>query len=56
MQQVFEKNVEVSLPKSYDSADTTKGKSLVFKGVSNNVTIDDFKDLPDCNKITHKIR
>ena len=26
---------------------------LVFKGVSNNVTLDDFKDLLDYNKITH---
>ena len=39
VQQVFGKNVKVSLPKSYHSADTTKGKILVFKGVSKNVTL-----------------
>ena len=43
----------MSLPKSYHSADATKGKRLVFRGVSNNVTLDDFKDLLDYNKITH---
>ena len=53
MQQVFEKNVKVSLPKSYYTADATKGKILVFKGVSNNVKIEDFKELLDFNKITH---
>ena len=53
MQQVFEKNVKVSLPKSYHSADATKGKILVFKGVFTNVTIDDFKELLEFNKITH---
>ena len=52
MQQVFGKNVQVSLPKSYHSADATKGKVLVFKGVSANVTIDDFKELLEFNKIT----
>ena len=35
------------------SADATKRKNVVFKGVSNNVTLDDFKDLLDFNKITH---
>ena len=53
MQQVFGKNVKVSLPKSYHSADTTNGKILVFKGVSANVTIDEFKELLEFNKITH---
>ena len=53
MQQVFGKKVKVSLPKSYHSTDATKGKSLVFKGVSTNVTIDDFKELLEFNKITH---
>ena len=53
MQQVFGKNVKVSLPKSYHSADATKGKIFIFKGVSNNVTLDKFKDLLDYNKITH---
>ena len=43
----------MSLPKSYHSADATKGKILVFKGVSTNVTIDEFKELLEFNKITH---
>ena len=43
----------MSLPKSYHSADATKGKILVFKGVSTNVTLKDFKELLDHNKITH---
>ena len=30
-----------------------KGKVLVFKGVSNNVKVEDFKELLDFNKITH---
>ena len=41
------------LPKSYHSADATKGKILVFKGLSTNVTIDDFKELLEFDKITH---
>ena len=53
MQQVFGKNVKVSLPESHHSADATKGKILVFKGVSTNVTIYDFKELLEFNKITH---
>ena len=53
MQQVFGKNVKVSLPKSYHSEDATKGKVLVFKGVPNNVKIEDFKELLDFIKITH---
>ena len=43
----------MSLPKSYHSADATKGKILVFKGVSTNITADDFKELLEFNKITH---
>ena len=53
MQQVFGENIKVSLPRSYNFADATTGKVLVFKGVSSNVTIDDFKELLDYNKITH---
>ena len=53
MQQVFGKKVRVSLPKSYRSADAKKDKILVFKGVSNNITLEDFKQLLDFNKITH---
>ena len=53
MQQVFRKKVKMSLPKSYHSADAKKVKILVFKGVSNNITLEDFKQLLDFNKITH---
>ena len=53
MKQVFGKNVKVSLPRSYQSAEATNAKVLVFKGVSSNVTLDDFKELLDYNKITH---
>ena len=53
MQQVCGENVKVPLPKSYHSADATKGKMLVFKRVSTNVTIDDFKEMLQFNKITH---
>ena len=53
MQQVFGKKVKMSLPRSYHSADTKKDKILVFKGVSNNITLEDFKKLLDFNKITH---
>ena len=50
---MFWENVRVSLPKSDHSVDATKGKILFFKGVSNNVTLDEFKDLLGYNKITH---
>ena len=53
MQQVFGPKVKVSLPKSYHSADATKNKFLIFKGVSSNITINDFKELLDFNKINH---
>ena len=43
----------MSLPRSYHSADAKKDKILVFKGVSNNITLEDFKQLLDFNKITH---
>ena len=51
-QQVFGKRVRVSLPKSYHSADAKKDKILVLKGVSNDITLEDFKQLLDFNKIT----
>ena len=38
MKQVFGPKVKMSLPKSYHSADSSKSKFLVFKGVSNNYT------------------
>ena len=53
MEQVFWKKVKMSLPKSYHSADAKKDKILVFKGVSNNISLEDFKQLLDSNKITH---
>ena len=40
MQQVFGKKVKMSLPKSYHSADAKKDKILVFKGVSNNISLE----------------
>ena len=53
MKQVFGPKVKVSLPKSYHSADASKSKFLVFKGVSINITIDEFKELLEFSKITH---
>ena len=53
MKQVFGPKVKVSLPKSYHSADASKTKSLIFKGVSHNITIKDFQELLDFNKISH---
>ena len=53
MKQVFGPKVKMSLPKSYHSADALKSKFLVFKGVSNNITIKDFKELHDFNKFNH---
>ena len=50
-QQVFQKNVKVSLPKSDHSADAIKGKVLVVKGVSNNVTIEDHPRRGRANEI-----
>ena len=52
MKQVFGPKVKVTLPRSYHSADASKSKILVFKGVSINITIN-FKELLDFNKITH---
>ena len=43
----------MSLPKSYHSADAKKEKVLVFKGVSNNIILEEFKELLDFNKISH---
>ena len=53
LKQVFGPKVKLSLPKSYHSADASKSKFLVFKGVSNNITIKDFQELLDINKISH---
>ena len=53
MKQVFGPKVKVSLPKLYHSADASKSKILIFKGVSNNITTKDFQELLDFNKISH---
>ena len=53
VKQVFGPKVKVSLPKSYHSADASKSKFLVFKGVSINITVDEFKELLDFSKITY---
>ena len=53
MKQVFGRNVKVTPPRSYHSADASKSKILVFKGVSINITVNYFKELLDFNKITH---
>ena len=53
MKQVFGPKVKMSLPKSYHSADASKSKILIFKGVSHNITIKDFQELLDFNKISH---
>ena len=53
MKQVFGPKVKVTLPRSHHSADASKSKMLVFKGVSINITVNDFKELLDFNKITH---
>ena len=50
MQQVFGPNVKMSLPKSYHSEDAKKDKILVFKGVSNKISLEDFKQLLDFSK------
>ena len=47
------KKVKMSLPKSYHPADAKKENILVFKGVSSNITLEDFKKLLNFNKITH---
>ena len=41
MKQVFGPKVKVTLPRSYHSADASKSKILVFKGVSINITVND---------------
>ena len=53
MKHVFGAKVKVSLSKSYHSADASKSKYLVFKGVSNNISVNEFKELLDFKKHTH---
>ena len=43
----------MSLPKLYHFSDASKNKYLMFKGVSNNISVNEFKELLDFNKITH---
>ena len=50
MQQVFEINVKTSLPKAYHSV---KPKFVVFKGVSCRISLDEFKEQLDFNKMTY---
>ena len=52
MQQVFEKMFKRCHYQGLTIL-KTKQEVLVFKGVSNNVTLDDYKDLLEFNKITH---
>ena len=53
MKQVFGPKVKVSLPKTYHSANASNSKLLVLKRVSINITIKDFKELLDFNKINN---
>ena len=53
MKQVFGPKVKVSPPRSYHSADASKSKFLVFKGVSIHIAINEFKEMLHFNKITH---
>ena len=53
MQQVFGPKVKVSLPTHYHSVDASKSKYLVFKGVSDNISVNEFKALLNFNKINH---
>ena len=43
----------MSYHKSYHSADARKVRLLIFKGVSRNISLEDFKELLDFNRITH---
>ena len=53
MKQVFGPKVKVLLLKSYYSADVSKIKYLVFKRVSNNISVNELNELLDFNKIIH---
>ena len=44
MKQVFRPKVNMLLAKSYQSADASKSKYLVFQGVSNNISVNKFKE------------
>ena len=52
-EQVFGPKVKVSLLKTCHSADASKIKYLVFKGASNNISANEFKEQLDFNKRTH---
>ena len=49
----MQQNIKVSLSKSYYSTDASKGRVLVLHGLSSNITINDFKELLDFNKVNH---
>ena len=53
MQQLFGKNKRCHYPSLIILQAPQRDKFFVLKGVSNNVTLDDFTDLLDYNKITH---
>ena len=53
MKQILGPKVKVSLPKSYHSVDASKIKYSVFKVVSDNISVNECKELPDFNKISH---
>ena len=53
MQQVFGKKLKCHFPSHETLQRQKKEKVLVIKGVSNNITLEDFKQLLDFNKITH---
>ena len=53
MQQVFGKRLKCHFPSHTTLQTQKKDKILVFKGVSNNIPLEDFKQLLDFNKITH---
>ena len=53
MKQILGPKVKVSLPKSYHSVDASKIKYSVFKVVSDNISVNEFKELLDFNKISH---
>ena len=53
IQQVFGKKLRCHFQGHTTLQTQKKDKILVFKGVSSNITIEDFKQLLDFNKITH---
>ena len=56
MQQVFGKKLKCHFPSHTTLQTQKREKVLDFKGVSNNITLEDFKKLLDFNKITNADR